>query len=34
MKRSSNKRFNRTKAFVTQSAKYFMQIARQFAFAG
>jgi hypothetical protein len=30
----SNNRFNLTQAFVTQSAKIFMQIARQFAFAG
>jgi hypothetical protein len=29
-----NNRFNLTKAFVTQSAKTTMQIARQFAFAG
>jgi hypothetical protein len=32
--KAPNNRFNRTKAFVTQSAKILMQIARQFAFAG
>jgi hypothetical protein len=34
MQGKSNNRFNRTKAFVTQSAQKAMQIARQFAFAG
>ena len=29
-----NKRFNLTQAFVTDSAKIFMQNPRQFAFAG